>query len=153
MDADDVSQPDRFSIQTAYLEQHPECVAVGSRVLYVDPEGWPLGYMKRESGCDLISLGQMKGHVLLRYRLHDRSVSHQYSEEQILSARKAVHAAHVRRGLLGSDAALDLKTRSKRKLLLHFEWAWEALKTGFFLTCLKHLAFAASIRCNMRDRQ
>ena len=43
MDADDVSRPDRFALQLDYLAAHPECVAVGSEVMQIDPEGWPLG--------------------------------------------------------------------------------------------------------------
>ena len=39
MDADDISMPDRFEKQTAFLSEHPECVLVGSQVLLMDPEG------------------------------------------------------------------------------------------------------------------
>lgn len=42
MDADDVCLPARFERQWAYLEEHPECLAVGSAALMVDPEGDPL---------------------------------------------------------------------------------------------------------------
>ena len=42
MDADDVSLPKRLAEQVAYLREHPECVAVGTDVLYTDPEGCPL---------------------------------------------------------------------------------------------------------------
>jgi glycosyltransferase involved in cell wall biosynthesis len=42
MDADDIALPDRFKLQVDYLRAHPECLAVGSRVLAVDAEGDPL---------------------------------------------------------------------------------------------------------------
>jgi glycosyltransferase involved in cell wall biosynthesis len=42
MDADDVSMPQRFEKQFAYLTAHPECVLVGSRILTIDPFGSPL---------------------------------------------------------------------------------------------------------------
>ena len=42
MDADDVSMPDRFEKQVAYLNASPECVCVGSRILTIDPFGSPL---------------------------------------------------------------------------------------------------------------
>ena len=42
MDADDISLPQRLERQAAYLTDHPECVAVGTDVLYTDPEGAPL---------------------------------------------------------------------------------------------------------------
>jgi glycosyltransferase involved in cell wall biosynthesis len=42
MDADDISLPERLEKQVAYLARHPESVAVGTDVLYTDPEGAPL---------------------------------------------------------------------------------------------------------------
>lgn len=39
MDADDVSEPNRLSKQLLFLEQHPGCVAVGSRLTMIDPDG------------------------------------------------------------------------------------------------------------------
>jgi glycosyltransferase involved in cell wall biosynthesis len=42
MDGDDVARPERFACQVAHLDAHPDCVAVGSEVLYVDPDGRPL---------------------------------------------------------------------------------------------------------------
>ena len=42
MDADDVSLPLRFEKQVRYLDEHPECVIVGSRVMSTDPHGIPV---------------------------------------------------------------------------------------------------------------
>jgi glycosyltransferase involved in cell wall biosynthesis len=42
MDADDFSMPDRIERQVAYLNANPQCVAVGTDVIYTDPEGAPL---------------------------------------------------------------------------------------------------------------
>jgi glycosyltransferase involved in cell wall biosynthesis len=42
MDADDVATPDRFARQLAWLEAHPECVAVGGQAVRIDPDGWPI---------------------------------------------------------------------------------------------------------------
>ncbi len=42
MDADDVSEPTRLEEQVAFLSRHPNVVAVGCQVLWVDPEGMPL---------------------------------------------------------------------------------------------------------------
>ena len=39
MDADDIAFPTRFEKQVAYLDAHPECVCVGSRVKLIDPYG------------------------------------------------------------------------------------------------------------------
>ncbi len=38
MDADDISHPERFKCQLAYLDAHPDCVAVGTGTEEVDPE-------------------------------------------------------------------------------------------------------------------
>lgn len=42
IDSDDVALPQRFDRQLAYMYCHPECVAVGSRVLFIDSDGLPL---------------------------------------------------------------------------------------------------------------
>ena len=42
MDSDDVCLPNRFEAQVKYLDEHPECVLVGSRVTVVDPYGSPV---------------------------------------------------------------------------------------------------------------
>jgi glycosyltransferase involved in cell wall biosynthesis len=39
MDSDDVSTPDRFEKQVAFLKEHPDHVLVGSQVLLIDSEG------------------------------------------------------------------------------------------------------------------
>jgi len=39
MDSDDISMPERFEKQVAYLLEHPDVVAVGSRVVLIDPYG------------------------------------------------------------------------------------------------------------------
>ena len=39
MDSDDISTPDRFEKQVAFLRANPEVVAVGSRVILIDPYG------------------------------------------------------------------------------------------------------------------
>lgn len=52
MDSDDICLPDRFEKQMRYLAEHPECVAVGSRILLIDPEDLPItvmgGYFSHE---------------------------------------------------------------------------------------------------------
>jgi glycosyltransferase involved in cell wall biosynthesis len=45
MDSDDVALPGRFERQVSYLRAHPEVVALGTRVLLVDPNGAPLAEM------------------------------------------------------------------------------------------------------------
>ena len=43
MDADDVSLPRRLELQIAFLDAHPDHVAVGCRVLLMDPDGDLIG--------------------------------------------------------------------------------------------------------------
>lgn len=42
IDADDVSHPDRLRRQVAYLNDHPDCVALGSQAIICDPEMMPI---------------------------------------------------------------------------------------------------------------
>lgn len=41
-DADDIQRPDRLQKQVQFLQEHPEVVAVGSRMLSIEPYGSPL---------------------------------------------------------------------------------------------------------------
>ena len=43
MDADDVAFPDRIAKQLAYLESHPDVVAVGAQCELIDRQGRPIG--------------------------------------------------------------------------------------------------------------
>lgn len=47
LDADDAMFPNRLERQVAYLDAHPECVAVGSRSVVVDAESRPVGIVGR----------------------------------------------------------------------------------------------------------
>ena len=49
MDGDDVTLPDRFAVQVAYLQSHPDCVCVGCDVLLIDPEGAALARVWQET--------------------------------------------------------------------------------------------------------
>jgi glycosyltransferase involved in cell wall biosynthesis len=42
MDSDDVCLPRRLELQVSYLDAHPDCVLLGSRVTVVDPYGSPV---------------------------------------------------------------------------------------------------------------
>jgi len=61
MDADDIAMPNRFEKQLAYLKEHPECVAVGGRVLLIDEEGLPLREMCEEQTHDDIDAAHLAG--------------------------------------------------------------------------------------------
>lgn len=50
MDSDDICAPNRFQVQVDYLNNHPNCVAVGSKVLLIDSDGMPIMH-----ACDLLN--------------------------------------------------------------------------------------------------
>jgi glycosyltransferase involved in cell wall biosynthesis len=59
MDADDLCLPTRFEKQVAYLDAHPDCVLVGSRVLLIDPDGMPLKEMAAEATHEQIDAAHL----------------------------------------------------------------------------------------------
>ena len=61
LDSDDVMLPERLGRQVAYLDAHPECVAVGSRALIIDAEGRPRGIGVRAFTHEEIDGGHLDG--------------------------------------------------------------------------------------------
>lgn len=61
MDADDICRPYRFERQMAYLRAHPECVAVGTQVMLIDPEGQPIRPFIEETGHEAIDAAHLAG--------------------------------------------------------------------------------------------
>lgn len=66
MDSDDVCRPRRFEEQVNYLVSRPECVAVGSKVLFIDPEGMPLCEFIKDLTHEEIDSGHMSGGFSMR---------------------------------------------------------------------------------------
>lgn len=60
-DSDDIAMPDRLEKQLAYLNAHPECVAVGSRMLLIEPYGSPLCVSDHALTHEEIDAGLMRG--------------------------------------------------------------------------------------------
>ena len=63
MDADDICMPTRFSKQMAYLNENPECVAVGSRVILIDPDGKSLRLFSEALDHEPIENQNLKGNT------------------------------------------------------------------------------------------
>src|SRR6056297_42872 len=61
MDADDLALPERIARQVAFLDAHPEVVAVGTRTLLVDAEGWPLRPFAEQTGHAEIDAAHIAG--------------------------------------------------------------------------------------------
>jgi glycosyltransferase involved in cell wall biosynthesis len=73
--------------------------------------------------------------VLLRYRMHAKSVGHRNRLEQHRSTLAAVQAAHRRRGL---EPPLLPDHPPSPGGSLHHKWAWWALAAGYPRTARKH---------------
>jgi len=63
MDADDVALPERFEKQVAFLELNPNHVAVGSKVLLIDPEGAALAEMGSLYNHEQIDQAHLRGNT------------------------------------------------------------------------------------------
>lgn len=61
MDADDVSLPDRFALQVAYLDAHRDCALVGGQIMFTDPADWPLTTMQHPLDHDGVVATMMAG--------------------------------------------------------------------------------------------
>jgi glycosyltransferase involved in cell wall biosynthesis len=61
MDADDVAHPERLARQVAFLDAHPECVAVGSDALLVDPERRPIRRLGVQTQHEAIEAELLRG--------------------------------------------------------------------------------------------
>ncbi|MGQ4646882.1 glycosyltransferase [Lyngbya aestuarii] len=61
MDADDISMPERFNRQVQYLENNPNCVALGCDVLQIDMDGAPICKMGVLLSHDELEAELLKG--------------------------------------------------------------------------------------------
>jgi glycosyltransferase involved in cell wall biosynthesis len=62
MDADDIAMPERFARQIAFLDVHPEVVAVGSRTLAIDSDGDPLAEFCKIQDHEEIDRAHLEAH-------------------------------------------------------------------------------------------
>lgn len=64
MDNDDICMPQRFEKQMEYLNSHPECVALGTSILLIDPDGFPINtwlYEQSHNKIDALNLSGAAG--------------------------------------------------------------------------------------------
>ncbi len=62
MDADDISLPERFENQVAFLNEHPECVVVGTLSTLIDSDGDEIGPFGEWVKHDEIDAAHLSGH-------------------------------------------------------------------------------------------
>lgn len=67
MDSDDICLPNRFQTQVDYLQQHPECVAAGSKILLIDSDGLPILKTGNLLTHDEIDTANMSGNGLVMF--------------------------------------------------------------------------------------
>jgi glycosyltransferase involved in cell wall biosynthesis len=65
MDADDIAFPERLRLQAKYMDEHPECVCVGSSVELMDESGRKLTIWPQLQDDDAIQREAMKGHTTI----------------------------------------------------------------------------------------
>jgi len=188
MDGDDVAMSDRFEKQVAYMNAHPECVLLGSRVDLIDPFGGHIalgdymrhshaqidaqlmsgsggsvvhpvvmmradalkkvgGYQEKYNNSEdldlflrLAEVGQVHNlmDVLLQYRRHPDSVSHQKFENQWKLKRQIVADAYARRGLAFPQDWTFNPWQPKPHDVQFREWGWQQLKAGNPTIARKH---------------
>ncbi|MGX5695902.1 glycosyltransferase [Agromyces soli] len=71
LDSDDLVVPDRLAVQADYLDQHPDCVAVGSAVTRIDENSHVTGEVTLPTGDDVRStllLSNTVAHSALLFR-------------------------------------------------------------------------------------
>jgi glycosyltransferase involved in cell wall biosynthesis len=187
MDADDVAEPNRLEIQLAYLNDHPECVALGGQMLFVDEDGdrlWPsdlpldhdaidarhmaccggalanpTAMLRREAviraggyrsefqiGAEdfdlllrLAEVGRLANlpNILVRYRLHDQSLTARFTGEQRELALPAIREACVRRGIDFRPPDIPLPAGASRAVELAHR-AMKAREHGYLRTARKY---------------
>ena len=187
MDADDVAEPVRLEVQLGYLEGHPECVALGGQMLYVDEDGdplWPSQLPLDHDAIDarlmagyggalanptavlrraaVIEVGGYRGHfkfgaedydlllrlaelgrlanlpdILVRYRLHDESLTARFTIEQRELLLLAIRKACARRGIDFRPPGITLPGGASRILELAHR-AMKAREHGYLGTARKY---------------
>lgn len=139
LDADDAMFPERFVRQLSYLEQHPECVAVGSRAVVVNSASRPTGIGVSLFTHEEIDGSHMQGHgggiwnptAMIRRDVAQRvggylPSSHATGEDYDLWLRLAeagklanLRDVLVRYRVHGGNSSLSAEARQRRWAITH----------------------------------
>jgi glycosyltransferase involved in cell wall biosynthesis len=146
MDADDVATPDRFEKQVRYLADHPECVAVGGRVLLIDSDGDPITEMCAERTHDEIDAAHLT---------EERGA---FAHPALMIRREALRAIGDYRSEFpwAEDRDLFLRLAEVGRLanlpevVLHYRQHLESI--GYARAELQHASIAAAVRA-ARERR
>jgi glycosyltransferase involved in cell wall biosynthesis len=187
MDSDDISSSNRFEQQVRFLDQSPECCAVGTQAVRIDPEGLPISVWRVPTGheeidaqhvdgkpggiihptvmirrsalkqiggyrpqCDLAEdydiflrlaeIGRLANlsENLLRYRLHEKSVTLSRTKAQNEITKQVLIEAWRRRKLEGAVPLPKVLQTAPSADQLTWWWAHSAFTEGHFHTARKH---------------
>ncbi|MFN7141023.1 MAG: glycosyltransferase family 2 protein [Limisphaerales bacterium] len=61
MDSDDVAEAERLAHQVRFLESNPECCAVGTQAIRIDPDGWAINTWRVPEEHEEIDNSHMRG--------------------------------------------------------------------------------------------
>ena len=171
MDGDDISLPQRFEREIAYMREHPDCVLLGAQIELVDPLGLKIAIDHRKLDHDEIDAELLAGkggsivhpvammrtdavkkiggyqehynnsedldlflrlaevgrianlpEVLLKYRRHPESVSHQKYENQWKLKKQIVAEAYERRGMKFPDDWTFVPWKPKLRRRVKAQW-------------------------------
>jgi glycosyltransferase involved in cell wall biosynthesis len=104
MDADDIALPERFQKQVDYLQAHPECDVVGSRVWEVDADGDPLS--------ESVTLSEHEDIDAFHFRMAGPALVH----PSIMMRRDAVLAVGSYRNFAIEDVDLYLRLAERGRI-------------------------------------
>jgi glycosyltransferase involved in cell wall biosynthesis len=62
IDVGDIARPDRLAVQKEFLDRHGDHVAVGSHLLWITPEGWPVAVYRCPLSHEEIDGGHVTGY-------------------------------------------------------------------------------------------
>lgn len=116
MDADDVSLPERFAMQVAFLDKNPDYTAVGGQVLTIDEDGWPIGIAQWAQDPDEIGRRLLMGwdglcHPAAMIRRRDLIAVGKYDPSMTCAQDKDLWLRLVEHGLLTNLPDVVLKYR------------------------------------------
>jgi glycosyltransferase involved in cell wall biosynthesis len=163
LDSDDWAYPERLAKQTAFLDNHPDCAAVGSWSEWMSEEGHPLGRIKRKpTSPDEIaawrlfqqgienSTSMARTVVLRRYRHREEF---DVSEDFDLWARIAANhelatlpEVLVRRRMHANQLTQKKAARAQERRLVIYAAQLHLLGVSFTDTDLKHHLLLRSMR-------
>lgn len=140
IDVGDTARADRFARQRDFLESHGDHVAVGSHLLWITPEGWPVAVYRCPTGHEEIDAGHVAGrpgqlaHAGLMVRRSAILSVRGYGEEFLVAQD---YDLLLRLGEIGRLANLDevltkcrvdLEGVSSRRRGEQVRWAGEAVR-------------------------